>query len=71
MCEDLWAGAFSYDASNKGFEWSFRPGEPNPNDLIYNEVVPPEPCPGHNVTEADRDAACLQVSRIRFLTLRN
>lgn len=58
MCETLWYGAFIYDNTNSGFTMSFDVGQPNPNDAIHTEVVAPDPCPGHNVTEAGQDAAC-------------
>lgn len=57
MCEELWGDAFTYaEAGTKGYVMNFT--GPNPNDDLYPEIAQAEPCPDHNVTEAQLLAAC-------------
>lgn len=57
MCEEVWGNAFVYAEGNtQGYVMNFT--GPNPNDDLYPDVGLPEPCPDHNITTAQLQAAC-------------
>lgn len=55
ICE-MWGEAFVYAEEGAGYVMNFT-GE-NPNDAVNPTVTPPDPCPDHEVSTEDRDAAC-------------
>lgn len=67
MCEELWGEAFTYaEAGTKGYVMNFT--GPNPNDDLYPEIAQAEPCPDHNFTQAQLQAACPKEVRGPSLT---
>jgi hypothetical protein len=58
LCDKLFGDAFVYDASNQGLVMNFPEGQPNPNDKVHENVVPPEPCADHKASDEKRKEAC-------------